>query len=134
MVAVMSRSERRGSIRRSAPDDHGVVSARVRPGHHAALIDVSAGGALIETAHRLLPGAAIEVQLETSSSRESLKGRVLRCAVSGLRASAIHYRAAIAFERPLVWFAEDGADGYHVPASGKRSALSFRVDPTLRLS
>jgi hypothetical protein len=133
MGAGVSGRERRGSGRRSAPEDHGILSTRVRPGHLATVIDVSAGGALIETAHRLLPGSAIELQMETSSCRASMKGRVLRCAVSGLRASAIHYRGAIAFDGPLSWFTED-SDGYPVPAMGKRSALSFRVDPTPRLT
>ena len=126
----MSEGERRRDVRRSTVQDHGIVSARVRPGHPASVLDVSAGGALVETAHRLLPGAAVELQLETSSRRASMKGRVLRSSVSGLQASSIQYRGAIGFDRQLSWFAEDGSSGYRFPKSGKRPAVGFRADVT----
>jgi hypothetical protein len=45
--------------RLDALEKHGIVSACVRPGYRARLIDVSAGGALIETSHRLLPGTSV---------------------------------------------------------------------------
>jgi hypothetical protein len=87
--------------------DHRIVSAMVRPGHRARVIDVSAHGALIETHHRLLPGAAVELQVQNSTSRTSVKGRVVRCAVVRLRSSSICYRGAIAFDRHLPWFIEE---------------------------
>jgi hypothetical protein len=58
-------SDRRLTRRHADSDEHEIVSTRVRPGHRAKLIDVSAGGALIETTHRLLPGYSIELHVET---------------------------------------------------------------------
>jgi hypothetical protein len=101
-----SRLDRRGMRRFDAQDAHGIVSASVRPGHRARVIDVSAGGALIETSHRLLPGASVELQVETGTDRASVRGQVLRCAVVRVRPTWVCYRGAIAFERHLPWFVE----------------------------
>ena len=56
MEAAMNKSsqDRRGTRRLEAFTEHRIVSASVRPGHRARLIDVCAGGALIETNQRLL--------------------------------------------------------------------------------
>ena len=56
-------TDRRHAPRRRTLDEHGVVSARVRPGHEVALIDVSAGGALIECMRGLSPGSIIELHV-----------------------------------------------------------------------
>ena len=98
--------DRRGARRLEAFDDHRIVSACVRPGHRARLIDVSAGGALIETSHRLLPGSSVELQVDTGTDRASVRGRVLRCAVVRVRPTWVCYRGAIAFDRHLPWFVE----------------------------
>jgi PilZ domain len=100
-------SERRQALRRHDTDDHGIVSTRVRPGHRAKLIDVSAGGALIETTHRLLPGASVELHVETRSHRTNVRGRVLRCAIVLVRPSWVCYRGAIVFDRQLPWLADE---------------------------
>ena len=102
-----TRSNRRGMRRLDALEDHGIVSAHVRPGHRARLIDVSAGGALIETSHRLLPGTSVELQVETGSDRTSIRGHVLRCAVVRVRPTWMCYRGAIAFDRHLPWFVDE---------------------------
>ena len=99
-------AERRSARRREAFEEHRIVSAQVRPGHRARLIDVSAGGALIETSHRLLPGASVELQVETGTDRANVRGRVLRCAVVRLRPTWVCYRGAIAFDRHLPWFVD----------------------------
>lgn len=102
-------SDRRGARRFEAFEEHRIVAASVRPGHRARVVDVSAGGALIETSLRLLPGAAVELQMETGSNRASVRGRVLRCAVVRVRPTWVCYRGAIAFDRHLPWFvAEHG--------------------------
>ena len=100
-------SERRQARRRHDADDHGIVSTRVRPGHRAKVIDVSAGGALIETTHRLLPGTSVELHVETRSHRTNVRGRVLRCAIVLVRPSWVCYRGAIAFDRLLPWLADE---------------------------
>jgi hypothetical protein len=98
---------RRKHTRLAASDDHGIVSVRIRPGHAAALVDVSSHGALLETAHRLLPGHAVELQIETDKARANVRGRVVRCAVVRLRAASLLYRGAVAFDRHLPWSVPD---------------------------
>jgi PilZ domain len=99
--------DRRTMKRLHRVEEHGVVAARVRPGHRAHLVDVSAAGALVETSYRLLPGAPVELHLETESTHTRIRGRVLRCAVVRVRPSLVCYRGAIAFDRDLPWFADD---------------------------
>jgi len=99
--------DRRTTKRLHRIEEHGVVTARVRPGHRAHLVDVSAAGALIETSYRLLPGASVELHLETESTHTRIRGRVLRCAVVRVRPSFVHYRGAVAFDRSLPWFVDD---------------------------
>jgi hypothetical protein len=70
------------------------------------LINISAGGALIDTQHRLLPGASVDLHVERNNYRASVRGRVLRCAVVRVRASNMSYRGAIGFDRCLPWFVE----------------------------
>lgn len=122
--------ERRSTRRRRQVEEHGIISARVRPGSEAALIDVSAGGALIETFHRMLPGSAIELQLAAGERRVAVRGRVVRCTVACLRASGIWYRGAIAFDRHLPWFVEEERSGYGVPNAEMRPRRQGRADVT----
>src|SRR5471032_2072338 len=83
--------DRRGPRRLDAIQAHGIVSA---------------GGALIETSHRLLPGTSVELQVATGTERASIRGQVLRCAVVRVRPTWVCYRGAIAFDRHLPWFVE----------------------------
>lgn len=99
--------DRRGMRRLEAFDQHRIVSTCVRPGQGARLIDVCAGGALIETSHRLLPGTSVELQVETGTDRASMHGQVLRCSVVRVRPTWVCYRGAIAFDRYLPWFVDE---------------------------
>ena len=121
---------RRRGWRRHCVEDHGIVAARVRPGHDVSVIDVSAGGALIESAHRLLPGTSVELQLETANHRVGVRGCVLRCAIVGLRSNAVSYRGAIAFDRCLPWFVDEDSTGYPVPSAEHRAGRSERAAAT----
>ena len=106
------------------------MSARVRPGYRATVIDVSADGVLIETDYRLLPGTSLELQMATTGERMTVRGRVVRSAVAGLEPSSVCYRGAIGFDRELAWFSEDASGGYRVPGPGKRPGHAFRADAT----
>ena len=120
----------RRSFRRTGIGEHGIISARVRPGRVVAVIDVSAGGALIEMSQRLLPGAAVDLQFDTAHRRTRLRGRVLRCAVIQLHPTAVSYRAAIAFDCQWPCFAEGEWSEYPVPASEGLPAPTERVTST----
>jgi len=114
--------DRRHACRRHTFDQHGIEHARVRPGREVLIVNVSSGGVLVETPHRLLPGSPIELHLRTAEQRVSVRGRVLRCAVARLRADDLWYRGAIGFDLELPWFADRQEAGYDVPA--RESAVS----------
>ena len=107
--------ERRRTPRRGA-HDHGIVTAKIRPGHPMTLIDLSTGGALLEGERRLLPGTAVELQIHTKDRHATLRGSVVRCSVVRVRPASLCYRGAIAFDRDLPWFAD--AAGYDIPSRG----------------
>jgi hypothetical protein len=74
----------------------------VRPGREIGLLDLSAGGALIEAPTRLLPGTCVELQLAAPGWRWTVTARVLRCRVSALVPDqGVRYKAALMFERAL---------------------------------
>jgi hypothetical protein len=107
-TAMKEKSQdRRGVRRMEAFEEHGIGSACVHPGHRARLIDVSSGGALIETNHRLLPGSEVELNVEKGTDRARVRGRVVRCNVVRVRPTWVCYRGAIAFDRHLPWFVDE---------------------------
>src|SRR4051794_30226975 len=73
--------ERRREPRRSGINEHGIYSARVRPGIDARLLDISAEGASIESTYRLLPGRRLILQLKFAACGVAIRGSVLRCTV-----------------------------------------------------
>jgi hypothetical protein len=113
----------RRHFRRLGIGEHGIVSARVRPGHAVVVIDVSAGGALIEIPQRLLPGAAVDLQIQTAQRRTTVRGRVVRCSIAGLHSTMVSYRAAVAFDHqwPLL---ESEWSEYSIPADEMRDTLA----------
>jgi hypothetical protein len=74
--------------------------AILRPGQEVTLINLSRGGALIESHTRLLPGTRAELQL-SGGVRCIVRGRILRCRVSSV--NPLRYEGAIVFERTLDW-------------------------------
>ncbi len=106
-AGVGQRDHQRRRRRRRTPGEHGVTSARVRPGHDVLVIDISADGALVETAYRLLPGRVVELQLDLITRRIAVRGRVLRCAVAAVRPWTVVYRAVILFDSAVGCLRED---------------------------
>ncbi len=94
--------ERRRDRRRTGVEDHGVLSARIVPGHHARLVDISPGGALVDTPIRLLPGTNVAVRLATRHEQIDIRGEVVRCMVA--RLAPLLYRGAVRFDRRLHLF------------------------------
>ena len=125
---MAAKTERRQMRRRSHVDEHGITAARVRPGHVVRLIDVSAAGALVETSRRLLPGKAVELQVERGGEQTVVRGRVLRWAVVKIQPTWIYYRGAIGFDRHLPWLLD--AAGHPVRPGDARSAMPERAAST----
>jgi hypothetical protein len=118
----IKRSERRNA-RRLGTTEHGIVAARIRPGYQVTLIDLSPGGALVEADRRLLPGSAVELQIQTSDRQAIMRGSVVRCSVAHVRPASISYRGAIVFDRHMPWFADGG--GYDLPFGGDATPLGI---------
>jgi hypothetical protein len=74
---------------------------RLRTGAELTAIDIGPLGALVESTARLLPGTIVDVQLHTYLGRVVVRARVVRSAVSVLRADRVEYRTGLAFERPV---------------------------------
>jgi len=122
--------ERRLARRRQSVAEHGIVSARVRPGIDASVVDVSAAGALIETRHRLLPGSSVEICFDPDKRRPAVRGKVVRCTVAQLGADQVCYRGAILFDQRLPWIADDLGHGYSLPGHERRLRRGRRAPAT----
>jgi hypothetical protein len=130
MESAVDATERRQNRRAGDVAEHGIVCARVRPGHAAIVIDVSPEGALIETGHRLLPGTLVVLHFESLTRRESVRGRVLRSTVAGVRASGISYRGAVRFETPLTCVSPSHSAEY--PAAASRAFAVYERESATR--
>ncbi|MGH9411987.1 MAG: PilZ domain-containing protein [Vicinamibacterales bacterium] len=113
----MSRPRER---RREPRADARHMRARVGPGHHLVVIDMSAGGVLVEAARPLRPGSRIDLHLEDDDRRDLLRARVIRCTVAALSAeTGVTYRAALSFDSTSDWVRESLTRcGYQVPGDG----------------
>jgi hypothetical protein len=101
-VAGRAGAERRATPRVAATHAAACVKAWLRPGAEIRLIDLSSGGAQIECARRLVPGARVDLQVHTGAGRFVLAGRLVRVEVAALRPDAVRYRAGLAFETASV--------------------------------
>ena len=115
---TVSLERRRGS--RVAPEHTPWARAAIlRPDQEVAIIDLSPGGALIESSLRMKPGARAELQL-LGPSRWVLRGRIDRCRVVAIE--PLQYEGAIIFDEP--W--ESGRTGseYLLPMPTTVSVLT----------
>jgi PilZ domain-containing protein len=100
-VAHTVNDDRRAWPRISTLERTEMACGRVRPGRAAQIVDLSPGGALIETDWRLLPGMRVELQLGEPVAQFRVKGRILRCHVALLDRERVRYRGAVVFEEQL---------------------------------
>jgi len=95
----------------------------MRRGYHLHVIDLSAGGALVEGRQPLRPGSYVDVHLESEARKQTLAARVVRCTVSAIDAeTGITYRAALSFTNSCDWVREvltPGGNGVHVATAGE---------------
>ena len=103
----MDRRVKHHDRRREARVIASGLRARVRPGHVLAIVDVSAGGALVEAGCQLRPGSRIDVHLESDRERLLVRASVTRCTVASIDPGAgITYRAALCFTERCDWVRE----------------------------
>ncbi len=109
-LSQTSASDRRQYRRFAASELPGLRSARIKFGPNVALLDVSAGGALLETDARLQPDSEALLELVSSAGEAVVPFRVVRCQITALNGSP-RYLGACAFKEPLdlddlAWAAE----------------------------
>ena len=99
----------------------GETRATVRPGCQVTLVDLSAGGALIQGLRPLRPGSRVHLQIVTPSRSFGVGGHVLRCMVSAVDPNqGVTYQGAIKFEHRCELFWETTTlGGSAVPAHHK---------------
>jgi hypothetical protein len=87
-----------------------MAHGRLRPGRPAQIVDVSPGGALIETEWRMLPGMHVELQLGAPVPLYKMKGQFFDA--TWRRSTAAHpVRGALAFEGTWRSGGESGSTG-----------------------
>jgi hypothetical protein len=102
---------------RDAPPD--TVRATLRPGCSVRIVDLSAGGALVQGERPLGPGTRVHMHVVTSVQTFTLTARVLRCAVWALHPlDGVTYQGALQFENRCELFGEAGTQpGVKVPGT-----------------
>lgn len=115
--------------------------ATLRPGCAITLVDVSAGGALVEAPRPLRPGARVHLQVSIAWRRFGIAAQVLRCAVWSLDPlDGVTYRGALKFEQRVEWnWAEPTRRVQPMPeherptagSGGKRLPANLRVEPAV---
>jgi len=77
-----------------------ITRATLRPGCTVEIVDVSAGGALLQSGRPLRPGARVHFQIVTTLRAFSLVANVLRCEVWMVDSRrGVTYRGAVQFEQ-----------------------------------
>jgi hypothetical protein len=74
------------------------MRAVLRPGRSVSLVNLSAGGALVESQRPLRPGSSVHLQVIASDRSIGVAARVLRCAVAAIDAEGVQYRGALMFQ------------------------------------
>lgn len=94
-----------------------ITRATLRPGCTVEIVDVSAGGALLQSGRPLRPGARVHFQIVTTLRAFSLVANVLRCEVWMLDSRrGVTYRGAVQFEQRCDFQWEEGTlNGSAVP-------------------
>lgn len=96
-----------------------ISQATLRPGCVVQVIDLSAGGALVQASRPLRPGARLYFHLVLRQRAFRVIVRVLRCVVWSLDGpQGVSYRGALQFEERCEWLWEtETRIGSDVPAT-----------------
>ncbi|MBA3886066.1 MAG: PilZ domain-containing protein [Acidobacteria bacterium] len=77
------------------------VRATLRPGCPVQLVDLSAGGALVEAERPLRPGARVLLHIVSPHQAVAVSALILRCAVWAVDPeTGARYRGALRFDQP----------------------------------
>jgi hypothetical protein len=93
-------ANRRLHERLKGGDLHWLRGARLKYGADLRVLDISAGGMLLETDTVLAPDSNVVVELTATESPILIPSKVLRCRAASL-GEILKYRGAFAFKRPI---------------------------------
>ena len=99
-VSAEAGENRRVHERLKASDLRWLRGGRIKYGADIRILDISAGGILLETSSQLAPDANVVVELLGPESPILVPSRVLRCRTASL-GEILKYQGACAFKRPL---------------------------------
>jgi len=110
-------NDRRGDPRYGWPPED-ISQATLRPGCLVHVVDLSAGGALVQATRPLRPGSRLHFHLALRDRTFGLVAQVLRCTVWTLDLrKGLTYRGALQFEQRCEFFREHGSRiGSDIPA------------------
>ena len=100
MACLLTDGDRRCAARAPAAHYGFATPAVLRPGVTVAVVELSTGGALVESTAPVRPGASTELGLDgVDGRRRAVPARVVRCWVTAL--DPLRYRCAVRFEQVL---------------------------------
>lgn len=94
---IKNYDERRASPRLPPSAIPSLKGVKLVAGPEVRLVNISRGGALIESEARLSPGSNLCLRLVTAESVYLLKGHVLRSKVASLAGGGLRYQSAVSF-------------------------------------
>lgn len=94
-------ADRRAHPRVRAADLSGIRGARLKAGPDVTLVDLSTGGALLETDVQLRPGSVLSLEIIGPETNTVVPFEVLRSQISRIVGAVPMYRGACAFATPL---------------------------------
>jgi hypothetical protein len=93
--------EQRAWRRRTGSSLPCLSAIRLPAGESVSVLDISCGGAYVETTARLLPGMPVHIPVAGAEARSLIAARVLRSQVVAITSGRLIYRVALRFEEPL---------------------------------
>jgi len=108
--ASAAGEDRRTAPRISPKEIPAFRAVKVIAGPPVELVNISRGGALIESEARISPGSIICLRLITEDETFLLKGRVLRSKIVLLQGRTPRYQSAVAFEQEFALLADKGKE------------------------
>src|SRR5262245_23050355 len=100
--------DRRVSRRRPLNEIPEVMAVKVQS-EKVQVVDASREGILIECSLRLTPGATSQLEILRVDGPLRVRGRVVRCEITGINGGKVQYRVAIAFNDQLDFISDEPA-------------------------
>lgn len=100
--------DRRMSRRRPLNEIPEVMAVKVQS-EKVQVVDASREGILIECSLRLTPGATSQLEFLRVDGPLRVRGRVVRCEITGINGGKVQYRVAIAFNDQLDFISDEPA-------------------------